>query len=382
MRRYLLLVYICYVLQCESKCSTTILTTCEKIDDLKRYGKSSWKIVLVENDRCARGMKSENEEVLKFGAFNRSCNLEQLYISKRLNNIEQNAFYCLNSLRYLKIWGNVLKVIRHRAFSQFQKLDVLDIQDNSVENIAHGFCKDSAIREINLSNNKLSNIQVDMLDSPILEKIVLAHNQISFLAPNSFNEALLFLDLSHNALETIDSNAFGNQKNLRELDVSHNKIKNLYQNLAMESLEALDASHNQIQEIQAELFKDMANLRYLYLNNNNLKSFPQNFFFGLDLKALHVHRNSLTGLYAPSLTHLTEISIGGNPWKCSCLLQIMQFIGENKIGQLKCDSEFISDGNNPVCVIDKVSMCDGSDLTSDRDLSQFNDSVQHYRCEK
>lgn len=375
-------VYVCCFLQCESKCSTTILTTCEKLDDLKRYGKSSWKIVLVENDRCTRGMKSENEEVLKFGSFNSSCNLEQLYISKRLNDIEQDSFYCLNNLRYLKVWGNMLKVIRHRAFSQFQKLDVLDIQENSVENIAHGFCKDSAIREINLSSNKLSNIQVDMLDSPVLERIALAHNQISFIAPNSFNEALLFLDLSHNSMETIDPSTFGNQKNLRALDYSHNKIKNLDANLAMESLEALDVSHNQIQELRAELFKDMANLQRLYLNNNNLKSFPPSLFSGLDLKVFHVHRNRLTGLYAPELTHLTEVSIGGNPWKCSCLLQILQFVNEHKIGQLKCDREFISDGKNPVCLIDKVSKCDGSDLTNDRDLSQFHDFVQNYMCDK
>lgn len=378
----LLYMYMCCVLHCESKCSTTILTTCEKVDDLKRYGKPFWKTVLVENDKCTRGKKSENEEILKFGAFNSSCNIEQLYVSKRLNDIEQDSFYCLNNLRYLKLWGNIIKVIRHKAFSQLQRLDVLDLQENSVENLAHGFCKDSAIREINLSSNKLTNIQVDMLNSPTFERIILAHNQISFIAPNAFDGALLFLDLSHNFMETIDPNAFGNQRNIRELDLSHNKIQNLDKRLAMESLEFLDVSHNEIREIQAEVFKDMASLQRLHLNNNRLKSFPPGLLSGLDLKVFHIHRNRLTGLHEPGLARLDEVSIGANPWKCSCLLQILQFINEHNINQLKCDSEFISDGNNPVCVVDKASKCDGSDLTSDHDLLQFHDSVQHYKCEK
>lgn len=329
------------------------MTVCDTVADVDRLGKTSWINLLVENDKCMRRGSNKNDEVIKSRAFSSAPNLETLFISQRLQNIEESAFEGLHKLKYLKLWGNVLKVLPRRSFSNFSQLDKLDLQDNLIENLVHGFCEGSYIREVDLSFNKLTNLQVNMLDSPDLEKIHLSHNDIQSIAPKAFGPGLISLDLSYNSLDTLPAESFINSNSLTALILHHNKLKQLGKLPGLDALEVLDICHNQINELPEDIFENTPNVKHLYLNNNQLKRISSNALSRIDLRTIHLHNNHLTGIdhvLGQGLKRLSEMSIGGNPWHCSCLQGIMMFISDNGVVQVKCDKDFISDGKNPVCV--------------------------------
>lgn len=384
-RASILLLACCLLLDnAEPKCTLTFIATCEKVSDVPRYAETSWRNLIIAKDQCRTTSEGPNE-VLKSDAFLATPNLEEIYISETLINIEPRAFNGLEQLTYLKLHKNVLKVIPKGAFSNLPQMFKLDLQENFIENIEHGLFENSSFVTINLSYNKMNNIQVGKLDFPNLMRLIMTNNDVSYIAPKSFHKNLEYLNLDHNSLVEIDENVLAQLSNLKELILSNNGLKFITSSLRLPSLEKLDLSYNDIKGIESGAFHDFPELTHLLLGHNDITYLsPDVFPIGNVITTLHLHHNSLLYLdtnVGDKLKRLKELSIGGNPWTCACLRKIADFVSAKNIVQPECDKKYYSGGDAAICSVIGDG-CTGGEKLSKELLDKFKQSLQHVFCEK
>lgn len=370
------LTFICSV-PVENKCLNTILVTCENLSDVSKYGKTSWDVLVVESDRCKRenDVMLNGNEVLRLGTFNNTPNLEQLFISRKVTNLEPGAFFGIKRLKYLKMQGNQLKVIQSGAFLHLKHLEKLDISHNSIENVVHGFLKDTSVRYLNLAHNKLTNIQVDMFDLPTLEEIILSHNNLAYIAADVFSETIQTLDLSYNELKEIQPNILKGYDSLRYFLLSYNKLESFeIVPDGAENLEILDLSYNEINNLDVTNFHNSANIKDLYLNNNKLNVVSPY------CTVNDTERQCKMQMYFPNLK---VIRLRANPWHCDYLNSLFEFIELYNIIKSKCDKQFFGSGKYPVCVVTSTEEWKETDVSHrDEVYNRLNSAVFSFNCEE
>lgn len=372
-----------FLTETHSKCTRTFITTCDKVSDVTRQGKSEWKNLIISNDQCSKTTSSIPNEILKQGGFKKTPNLEELFIIEKVNEIQPGAFNGLDQLTYLKLYKNFIKVIPRGAFSNLTQVFKLDLQNNFIENIEHGLFQDSSISVINLSYNKVNNIQVDKLDLPGLRKLIFTNNDISLMVPGCFHENLQYLNLDNNQIVEMEEGVLKPLENLKELILSNNKLNGIAVSFSLPNLEKLDLSHNEIQGIKEGSFKEFFELKYLYLGYNRITYLNPNIFpKESNIQIFHLHQNALmnldgrVGMYLP---YLKEMSIGGNPWACPCLDVIMQYFGLNDIKQPECEREFFESGISSVCWV-TGDTCTGAEVSTTEIHNNFQKSINSSIC--
>ncbi|KAF2902490.1 hypothetical protein ILUMI_03698 [Ignelater luminosus] len=378
------IIVVClFLTETHSRCTTTFITTCEKVSDVSRQGKNEWKNLIISNDQCSKTISSAPNEILKPGGFQKTTNLEELFIIEKVNEIQPGAFNGLNQLTYLKLYKNRVKVIPRGAFSNLTQLFKLDLQDNSIENIEHGLFQDSSISVINLSYNKVNNIQVDKLDLPGLRKLIFTNNDISLMVSGCFHENLEYLNLDNNQIVEIEEGVLKPLQNLKELILSNNKLNGIEISFTLPNLEKLDLSHNEIQGIKEGSFKEFFELKFLYLGYNRITYLnPSVFPEDSNLQILHLHQNALMNLderVGTNLPYLKEMSIGGNPWACPCLEVIVQYFDKKNIQQPECEREFFDSGISAVCWV-TGDKCTGDEVLTTKIYNDFKEAIKTPTC--
>jgi Leucine-rich repeat (LRR) protein len=126
---------------------------------------------------------------------------------------------------------------------------------------------------------------------------------------------LLYLDISHNSLESLPSR-IGDLFLLIEFNCSCNKIKNLPTEIGkLSKLKVLKAEGNQISLLPDEIGQ-CSELEELILSENSLKNIPDSVAECLSLKILHLQNNNLQSL-PKKLTvlknRLEELDVSNNP---------------------------------------------------------------------
>lgn len=283
------------------------------------------------------------------------------------------------------MWKNKITVLQHRAFSGLRRLSKLDLQRNAIENLAHGTFTDSVVLSIDLSWNKLTNIQVDQLTVTGLKRLSLSHNVITLLVARCFPDTLEELDLSDNILEEIQPSILSNLKDLVKLNLSENKLKIITPTVSLPSLAVLDVSHNIVAGINRGSFSDFPELKELRLGYNNISYLSPHIFSenASPLNVLELHRNKLVSLdydLGRVLSDSAEVTLGGNPWSCSCLWEIRNYFNDRHITQPKCDDNYLASGTAAVCVVMNITTCTGNEVLTDALLKEFETSLQYYRC--
>lgn len=239
---------------------------------------------------------------------------------------------------------------------------------------------------MDLSRNKLTNIQVDQLNIGGLKRLQLAHNSISLLVTNCFSSALERLDISFNLLEDIPSGAFGNLEELVDLNLSGNKLKAVTLDFSLPNLASLDLSQNFITSIPRNTFSKFLELTHLKLGYNSLTFISGDVFSRKNhiLLNLELHGNKLVTLnreLSDRLESSGQITIGGNPFSCACLWDIMKHLRNKGLNQPDCDSSYLSSGDAAVCVVMNVE-CDGNEVLTSQQYEEFNKSLKLYTCGK
>lgn len=182
------------------------------------------------------------------------------------------------------------------------------------------------LHTLDLTENKLSELPVDVFSHAPLSSLVLKNNQIEKVEAKWFpnNSNLTWLDVSGNLLTSIPASFLQKLPQLENLDVSNNRLDRIQSNVLrpLTKLERLNLQDNKLASLDAATFQSTSNIIYLFLSRNQLSKLPQDLFQGLtQLKVLSLDDNQLrhipTGLLDP-LTSLDDegLDLTGNPWLC------------------------------------------------------------------
>jgi len=166
---------------------------------------------------------------------------------------------------------------------------------------------DGGTQVLNMTGNNLQSLRSDVFGLAKLlnlQKINVAHSNISDIHPRAFSGLLnlVDIDLSSNNLREVPSEVFPNTLSLMILTLRGNPITLLKAGAFthLRQLTKLDLSECRISAVSSGAFHNLGNLERLYLEGNHLRS----------VKELQDFPPSLHG-----------VSLHQNPWHCDCQLK-------------------------------------------------------------
>lgn len=163
--------------------------------------------------------------------------------------------------------------------------------------------KSKAIRNLNLNNNELS--EIDLSGNLKFNSIQLDNNKLTTLSLTGLTNTMM-LSCDNNQLESI---VFGSSASvMSEISCSGNKLKDLSFLNRASSVEVLDFSHNEISDY---LFTNMYNIRELNMSYNKFKSVELK--YNTKLEKLNVEGNYFTYSTLPQTTAQEFVYGNQNP---------------------------------------------------------------------
>lgn len=286
--------------------------------------------------------------------------LSQLLLADNLlRHIEINAFNGLNRLQFLNLSGNSLSNIEE-VFTTTPMLTELDISRNNLHEIkANTFINLRQLKTLILTSNLLSRIRGTIFNGlNRLEALRLNHNVITAIDRNAFAElrALKLLDLSANALRTLSGSIFGGSRlPIQKILLNGNRLDDLDENFFASVPDTIFVSlaNNKFSLLPDRLFSYLKNLQYLHLQNNTIREISANMVGDIrKLKELSVQFNRLT--FAPlsetAFSSLEKITLEGNPWQCSCLVLVFDYLAKKRVKYGHENGPFYK-GEKPLCYV-------------------------------
>lgn len=170
-------------------------------------------------------------------------------------------------------YENIGKIdsIPSELFTLFPKLLALDSNIVVPELSADTFVNATELVHISLKFSKIRKFSASTFQTPKLEFLTLAGNEIEQIEDNSFSSlsALQTLFLYKNKLKTISRNTFAGLTNLLRLELFQNEIQTIENGAFadLKKLQKLTLDDNKIVEINSDLYTLTA-LRRLQLSNN------------------------------------------------------------------------------------------------------------------
>lgn len=201
--------------------------------------------------------------------------------SNNLTLVRSTSFSSCRNLTVLWLYSNNISYIEARAFYGLEKLEELDIGDNSnLRNI-----NPTAFRGL----TKLHTLQLHRCG-------------LSELPEGIFRGmfSLQYLYLQDNNILTLHNDTFLDLANLTYLYLHNNKIKIITNNMfrGLINLDRLLLHQNRVIYVQPRAFGDLGKLKSLFLFFNNL--------------------TVLTGETMDPLASLQYLRLNGNQWICDC----------------------------------------------------------------
>lgn len=163
------------------------------------------------------------------------------------------------------------------------------------------------IERLNLSNQKISEIPLEIGHFSHLKELILSDNDLRHL-PNSLANLtnLIHLNLTYNKFYTLPD-AIGNLSYLQELFMETNDLESLPDSIRnLTQLIKLNLNNNNIKKLP-DSFEPLIKLESLSLNLNRLKNLPDSIKSLQQLKQLHLYSNRLAAL--PDLSFLRNLKI-------------------------------------------------------------------------
>lgn len=227
----------------------------------------------------------------------------------KLASLPSHAFDGLHQLRNLTIrthnddWPALALTIHQNSFSEMKQLERLDLSQNSIWTFPDQiFCSMANLQALNLTRNRLHNVtNLGFTDNstPSPASSVFETDNINC------HLELTVLDLSHNDIQILPSDAFGTLKRLRELFLQDNQISNVVEKAlaGLYSLHVLNLANNDLNTLPPELFANVSELMELYLGNNSISILAPGLLSGLQqLLVLDMSHNELTNSWVNSET--------------------------------------------------------------------------------
>lgn len=275
----------------------------------------------------------------------------------KINNVDENAFSTLDSLKILDLSHNEIKRVYMKLPESIEILTMAHNQlitwplANTPENLS----------ELELKSNSLEYIFPKDLEVDSLRTLDVSNNFIDHL-PNTQFFKLDKLDLSYNRLTSVPQNLNSMSPLLHDLNLDGNPISSVYfaEKSTLGSISLSDIES--LESLEAYAFSNLAGIKVLpdgsgtcvdihISRNKNLKKIDENAFEGVSMCLLDLSFNQLTKV-PKNLTDWGKVQEGidlqGNPLDCSCseqwmLIEILNRLYENDQHQfllvdLKCQS--------------------------------------------
>lgn len=260
--------------------------------------------------------------------------------NNRIKKIEPEAFG--NNIEIIDIGGNELKTIKKGIFTNLNT-SALRLQSNQIEHMEKDALAGMKYLEcLDLQNNHLKNFNTKSVlegSTASLEFLNLARNKIEKIEPFTGLNNLLILNLSSNALETIENGVF------EDLD----------------KLDLLDLSRNNIKHLPSGAIPSENNLMNLFLHNNNLRA--------------------LSSDVLGKISRVKNVTYSNNPWQCSCKTDIDLWREKNDITNLCLNESDCIEGNNQ-CSEDVELSTGSNEVDNHPCYSPYWRIVKHYDVEK
>lgn len=167
------------------------------------------------------------------------------------------------------------------------------------------------VQVLDLSFNRIVYLEENAFltaDLTNLHKLYIRNSSLQHIDPRTFTqlEILIELDLSNNLLKVLQANLFARLVKVRAIVLNGNHLESLgdgiFQNLKY--LHKIELKDNRLVKIANQVFVNVPLLSQIYLNNNRLSFLRKDSF--------------------ENVKRLTALSMDGNPWNCTCELQIFR----------------------------------------------------------
>lgn len=195
------------------------------------------------------------------------------------------------------------------AFKNLKGLSVLQISNNYIHEIRDRTFEGLTVYELNLENNGISYIAPDAFDG--LNKVnvlTLAKNKLAYVESSWFSSLpeLKYFDVMYNKITSIDAEDFSTL----ELGKTCNNEKH-------DNCPVINLSHNRIDTVDSEAFKDLKQLRSVFFDDNDLDYLP-NPFDEIQVQNVSYEYNYISEIYEhkilPYANQVVLTYFYGNPF--------------------------------------------------------------------
>ncbi|XP_074033247.1 uncharacterized protein [Leptinotarsa decemlineata] len=232
----------------------------------------------------------------------------------------------------LIISKNIVRELPPASFQYFQQLQTLDLSRNLLNSLnAEAFTGlENTLIELDLSQNRITNLAGAPLALLKIEKLDLSDNHLTEISANAFSmvptlqhlnlsrnihlgnipvtllhklQELRILDMTQGGVKSLPAEFFRMSKSIQEIYLAHNRIQDLgegvFSNFA--NISSIDLSYNNITSIKPGAFVNVMNMKKLILRGNQLSSFKGEFFnTGTSLEVIDISENQLSYLFPSS----------------------------------------------------------------------------------
>ncbi|ODN03218.1 Protein toll [Orchesella cincta] len=242
-----------------------------------------------------------------------------------ISSLPPLLFHDTQQIQEIYLNNNSLSVLAPGLFAGLKQLVVLDLSHNQLTSewvTGETYRGLDNLYSLNLGYNQLTKISDQFRDLRYLQMLNLEHNAIFYIAtdafagmPNIYNivlsynhiisidsficnnlHAMAYLSLDNNKIETVEPDSFKNCSSLSDLNLSSNKLKSIpgaLQNL--KGLKTIDLGENLITDISNASYQGLQNLYGLRLTGNAIKLLPRDAFSQMNaLKIINCAKNNIT----------------------------------------------------------------------------------------
>uniref|UniRef100_A0A2H1WSK0 SFRICE_015087 n=1 Tax=Spodoptera frugiperda TaxID=7108 RepID=A0A2H1WSK0_SPOFR len=231
----------------------------------------------------------------------------------QIGEIPRGMFARNTVIKVVHLDNNKIKKLDTNSFRGMRFLRRLYLQDNQISDVGRGtFSAVTRIGTIDLARNKIKKIDFQMFQQvKYAELINMAENNITIIENQAFTDLYqAIVNVSHNALSTIETGAFQNCNNMTLLDFSHNNLSKISPRAFDENSYAyhLQVSHNDFVDFSQIPIHNMTGIQVLNASYNRIESIPKLAFPKLyELHTVDLSHNNLSEIFNAVFQNLFSI---------------------------------------------------------------------------
>jgi len=256
-------------------------------------------------------------EIVDLGNHKFKLNFKSINIRKLPEVLFEDPFvyeYCVQSLVSMNVSHNKLTEIDDEL-GDFIAIENLDLSHNKLKKLPRTFSQFTSLVKLNVTYNQLKKLPKNLHKCTKLEIFYAEHNFIKFLPKNlGFLPSAVFVNLSDNKLLSIPSSMYSVKKllvlrnnNIGFLPAPVTVKKSVFEKRPwINSIRAIEVSNNKISMISQNFV--LKELRTLNIACNELEELPQSICQSTQLVSLILNDNQLTRI-PTSMKNLENLKV-------------------------------------------------------------------------